>query len=288
MDQKIVGMQKQNQLTDKQIEKLAKDIIKADSEIAVMQQEVLLMVGKVRKMEADADVAEKSLLLMDKELLIKAQELLIKQQQLQQMIHEVAKTAAEVTLLGAQTQKTLKDVQLMQAQINDMVARHATIVHEIVKMQAEAQYTVAKKNVEVQRLGLMVKELTKADKQIVLLEDNHTMNLLAQAGKVIENLLLQSKKANEDQRLFLLIKQTNAEGIKYLGGANPNSIMGAQMRLLKNQGTSYKAKMYETKAKIYSEMFSVSRTQDDAAGNIKALIAKPVVDDIDTAINLFV
>lgn len=270
---KVINMSKQNDL-------LTQTILKSVQEVSVMEQEVLLMQAKVLKMGNDAILAAKHILLAEKELVLMDKKILL-------MVQDVAKATAEVSLMAVEEIKLIKEVDYLTAQIADITARHATIVHEIAKMQAESQLMIAKKNIEILKLTLMGKEISKADAQILLLGDNHTMNLLDQTGKVTSNLILTEKKNVEAQRYQLMIKQTTAEGIKYLGGANSDSIMGAQMRLLKNQGTSYRAKVYETRAKLYSDMYSVSKTQDDAVGSVTQAAATNKVDTLTTAINLF-
>ena len=63
-------------------------------------------------------------------------------------------------------------------------------------------------------------------------------------------------------------------------------MLGAQVKLLKNQAASYKADMIKAVSKGYQDMFSVSRTQNiDGVSYVNALSATGKLDAMLTTAN---
>lgn len=269
MIQKVIHSQHENALILKQIEKLDVDIIKELKEVEYITQDILYLQAKIIKMQKDSLLVDKQIELMSEEILKAKQEVLLMQQRILLMQAEIIKmqneatlTAQRILLIQAQIAKTIKDGNLVDKEILLAIEKIKLIQAQIDKMLSDAELIAQQVLTEKENTKLVRCRVEECGKKVILLADEHDQNLIRLVGLALNNDGILAKTNMDIERKNLLIQQANAEKAKYLNTAHPKSVMGSQSRLLRNQGTSYKADTIKSAASFHKDMFSVSRTQN--------------------------
>lgn len=322
---KVVEMQNQAILTEAQAAKTIKEVEIADYQAQVMQQEVLFSIAKVEQMQEEALLTRARVELTNQQVqteiastLVAArqadkleQDILVAEQEVLNMIATVAKTGAEVTLLGSQNtlvqedaalrnQQELTEIQntaLVQARASlttqeetNLTAEYDRIVAQTGLVGAQASQASAETalirqretNLTVEKNILDIKELMDSYEQSTIQPQQYAI-LLEQENKLqAENDLLKTKADSE-------IAQVKDSWVSRLDNSainigNRTGIMGQQKALYKQQTLGFQRDAEQKYAKIMMDSWAV-RFSQDPTNNAYVPDLHFTVNDVELAMN---
>lgn len=287
MDYEIEGIQKDLVLKDAQITQtgyqnqvLAKQLVKLDSEILLEQGKVVnmdyqneLIAQQVEKLKADVDIA--------------LQQLEIAREQLVNMEVDRRKVEAEITLMGYQGEKLSLELANFQDVIDRMKAEKEKAEAEADKLLAEAAMITAK-SVAYLNPDLKVPE---AEANII---KNTADKLLADVAHINAEIRFYRQKliteAAETMNTIPAaydpdpVTGNRGNTVVYSVGSDGNIATGGQMGMkiavMNKQKESYDRDSEMKVAKLYTDLWSISKNADPNGVPVGPVFGEPSTKDL--------
>lgn len=302
-DAEILGIVKQNELVDKQIlrmdyeiEGIQKDLVLKDAQITQtgyqnqvlakqllkLDSEILLEQGKVTNMGFQNQLIEQQIEKLKADVDIALQQLEIAREQLVNMEVDRRKVEAEITLMGYQGEKLSLELANFQDVIDRMKAEKKKAEAEADKLLAEAAMITAKSaayianNTGAEEAKVIKKTAEKLDEDITHTKEEiklYKQKLITEAAETMNSISATYDPGTRTSDT--VVYSVGANGAVSTGGQ-----MGMKIAVMNKQKESYDRDSEMKVAKVYTDLWSISKNADPNGVPVGPVFGEPSTKDL--------
>lgn len=247
----------QVEIAHKESTHLAVQILQAQHQADLTEQQVKNAEAESHKIPVELAILRNQLKVTDNEILLKEVQVDLSKVQRDQAMYDLAnKSPAEVAILGKQVEQADSQIKLTDAQVVKITEENKLIPHTIDKIKAEITNMVTQAELAAKELELKASQLLLQGKQL----------LLADAELEIRKAELDVKRAeiqSAQAQAQLYAAKVLTEQAQTRPTADANSVLGANITVLKAQADGYKRDAEQKATKILVDTWNVRRNTDE-------------------------
>lgn len=253
-------------LTNKRVDQVTAELAKIPVEVQLLEKQVLnattqndLLQSQVEGSDLQNSKVPKEIILLDKQALQADAQTAFTTAQKDQVLYETAnRLPVEVANLTKQGDNLVVQKSLTEAQTAQTTQQTGRIPYEIEEIQARIA-NMSKQNLLLEKdYDLRIGQLALQEKQIALSE----AELLVKQQEI--QVQLAAIEAQQAQADLYRQKVTTEQAQTQDGVAGTNSVLGANISVLKAQADGYTSDKLQKLTKILVDTWNVRRNSDDA------------------------